>query len=94
MEFTRVKIAETFPVGLVCFANGEVALQVISPFNLIVDSKPDGVSGLFDMEGFTLSDGIDASLDYHYNTPMKYKEMPTLKRWLVQQNLVSPVITR
>lgn len=62
-------------------------------FGLIVDQKiGDGVWGIFTDKDFSLMGPSETTFqDYQYNYPYKYKEMPVLKGWLMQQNLISPL---
>lgn len=52
---------------------------------------PDGISAIFDKDGFTLWEKADVSADYQYHAPYPYKDMPVLFAWLKQQNMLMPV---
>jgi hypothetical protein len=54
-----------------------------------VDKYPNGISAIFDAEGFTLWENT-VSADYVYHCPYPYKEMPVLKQWLTQQEMIMP----
>lgn len=48
---------------------------------------PDGVSSMFDAEGFTLWEPGSAEYRYEYETVYRYKVMPLMRGWLSQQDL-------
>lgn len=94
MRFVEVVIADSFPVSVLCLSDGTLMLQPHGNFSLIFDGKHDGVTGIFDSEGFALLEQgrpLDDMQDYQYNVPYEYKQMPVLKAWLVQQNLINPL---
>jgi len=91
MQMVQASIGWEFQVKLICLSDGTVMLVPQHDFGLIIDQKEDGVSALFDGSGFTLVEAGKEPMDYQYHTPYKYKEMPLLKAWLVQQELVSPI---
>jgi hypothetical protein len=91
MQFVPVDIANSFPVKLLCYPDGSVELVIQGGFPPIVEDRPTGVSSIFTMAGFCLRGEGEANYqEYYYNFPYHYKQVPTLKAWLVQQQLVSP----
>jgi hypothetical protein len=84
-------ISPTLPVLLSLYPDGTISLSYndTSGCSALFDHKPSGIGALFDPEGFSLWEGdkFEDRLDYHYNWPYKYKEMPLLKQWLVQQDM-------
>jgi len=94
MKMVQVMIGWDFPVVLCCFDDGTVMLKQIYNTELIIDQKPDGITALFDGNGFSLLEpGREWGdfQDYFYGVPYNYKEMPVLRAWLEQQELISPL---
>jgi len=87
MEMIKVDIADGFPVVLLCMSDGRVMLSPQGQFPVIVEETPVGVSSVFHSTGFELGESGEVG-SYYYNLPYDYKNMPTLKAWLVQQKLV------
>ncbi len=88
-----VRIGDTFPIMIGLQPDGTLFLQPTVLFKTIYDYQPKGISGIFDNDGFSLwKDKVDNKLDYEYNAAYNYKDMPLLKDWLIQQNLVLPVV--
>lgn len=93
MHAVQISMGDEFPIKLICASDGTVAFVRQWDFNLIVDNAPDGISGVFDNNGFSLKEATDSwdnMLDFRYNVYYQYKQMPVLTAWLKQQNLVSP----
>lgn len=91
MTFVQVLIGWEFPIKLLCFPDGTVMLAPTARIGVIFDLMPGRVQGVFNDEFFTLSDTTNDPMEYEYNYPYKLKDMPLLKAWLVQQELVSPI---
>lgn len=92
MEFVEVMIGPNFPVTLLCFADGTVALHPLGNFPLVAEMRTSGVSSMFHCDSFALKAEDDTQFqEYEYRISYPIKEMPTLKAWLVQQNLESPI---
>ena len=87
MEMIKADIADGFPVVLLCMQDGRLMLSPQGSFPVIVEQTPTGVSSVFHSTGFELGEGGEVD-SYYYNTPYAYKQMPKLKAWLKQQNLV------
>lgn len=90
-----MKIANALPVDLYLISNGDVVLSPTFGMNMptqaVYDHKPEGVSAIFDKEGFSLFEkSLEDKQDYMYNVNYAYKGMQVLKAWLIQQNLVLP----
>lgn len=95
MLFVPVDIADGFPVKLLCFSDGTVELVIQGLFPPIVEDRPTGVSSIFTIAGFCLRGEGEANYqDYYYGFPYEYKQMATLKAWLVQQQLISPLASK
>jgi hypothetical protein len=73
---------------LMLFSNGLVMLEP-SVFNFFPTYHygHDGVVNIFSRDGYSLSDADGVLQHYDYGVAYPYKEMPALKRWLVEQNL-------
>lgn len=90
-----MKIANSFPIDLYLISDATIIMSPVFGINIpsqaVYDYHPEGISGMFDKEGFSLFEkSIDDKQDYVYNTTYAYKEMPVLRAWLMQQNLVLP----
>ncbi len=95
MQFVDVDIADGFPIKLLCFSDGRVELVIQGGFPPIVEDRPTGVSSIFTVAGFCLrGEGESSYQEYYYGFPYEYKQMATLKAWLVQQQLVSPFASK
>lgn len=78
------------PFQMVFMMDGSVALAPYKPFKAIFEnSRADGVCSAFYEDFFTLYDD-DESEDFDYKVAYLLSAYPTLKRWLVQQELISP----
>ena len=84
------------PIGpgmpqLFLISDGTVAFQLGQGFIVTHEIRTTGVSSLFDLEGFSLlEEGGKEFLDYQYGVPYDYKQLPLLKAWLIQQDLINP----
>lgn len=86
-----IPIANSFPIGVAVFA--DASIQIIPLQGLLngaVIDQNEGVSGIFDTDGFSLQKGIDDPMKYEYHVNYPYKSMELLKEWLVQQNILLP----
>lgn len=84
-------IGNTFPVILSLISDGTLFFQPLVGITTVYDisEREDGVHGVFTIDGFSLwRDKQENKLDYMYHVPYNYKDMPLLKDWLIQQNLV------
>ena len=87
----RIQIAEDIRVELYLLSNGMLLLVPAYGFTRLFDYKKDGVSAMFDEEGFSLAEDWEQEPQrYDYHVPYPYKGMPVLKAWLVQQSLTMP----
>lgn len=86
LTFLEVPIANTGLV-VVLLSNGALLIERYPFFEPMFDHQLDGVSGAFDMKGFSLLDTEGKWTDYDYGTEYEYKQMPALKAWLIQQKL-------
>lgn len=98
-----IRIGNNFPVAITLLPEAKlnfIPLQEIMN-GAVVDQCdyqqfPDGVSAIWDKDGFHLQKGIDSdgNIDYNhayqYHAGYPYKGMPILKEWLLQQRLVAP----
>lgn len=90
-----VQISNDLRLGLYLMSDGEkfnsVLITQMHGFDTLFDYDPEGITGIFDKSGFTLMEkGDKEGNNYSYDTPYPYKEMPILKAWLIQQNLLWP----
>lgn len=91
MQMVSIDIGDGFPVKLLCLMDGTVMLSPMGMFPLIVEDIPQGVSSIFESGHFSLREQGQSDYQIHcYNLPYHYKQLPTLKAWLVQQLLVNP----
>lgn len=93
MKMIRADIADGFPVILMCLEDGRLMFSPMGQFPVIVEEIPQGISSVFHVAGFELKQGGELG-SYHYDLPYEYKQMPTLKAWLLQQKLICPVTGR
>lgn len=76
------------PFHLVLISDGTVAFVLHQHFKLIHDDHPKDsgkVVGIYDTQGFSLNGEA-----FLYSTKYAYKEMPTLLKWLQEQELEMP----
>lgn len=87
----RVTVGNDARIDLYLISDGRVVVVPGFGFTHLYEHNPEGVSGSFDAEGFTLYESLtDEGQAYEYNTPHPYKQMPVFKAWLVQQQLQWP----
>jgi hypothetical protein len=75
---------------LVLLSNGTLFIERSPTFMPLfeVNRGSEGVLGMFDNDNFALmGQGDTEFMEYDYGVAYPYKEMPTLKAWLVQQKL-------
>lgn len=75
---------------LVLLSNGTLLIERSATFAPLfeVNRGSEGVLGMFDNDGFALMGKDDDRFqEYDYGVAYPYKEMPTLKGWLIQQHL-------
>ena len=95
-----VQITAALPIALeALIVQGKPCIRVLPMQELLnggiidqVDTEkhPNGISAIFDAEGFTLWENDKLSADYVYHCPYPYKEMPVLLAWLKQQEMIMP----
>ena len=86
----QVAVSQSFPVQFFFRTDGNVLFIPVQGIKTLIDQN-DGVSGIFDAEGFTLKEkDVDEGQDYQYNIPYPLNNMPVLKQWLIQQQLILP----
>lgn len=85
----QVSIGETFPVSLVLLSNGTLVWIKTTQFKPIYDSpsEPDSIAAVFSEDGFTIGDD-----EYSYNRIYEYKELPSMLKWLKQQQMQEPEV--
>ena len=78
----------SLPINLVLISDGSVAFVKAGNFKTICDSGDDGkqIVAIFDESGFQLGN----TDNFCYNVAYKYKEIPDMLQWLMQQNLQEP----
>lgn len=87
----QVQIGPSFPATAFFRSDGTVILVGHDGMKAVIDHFDIGISGIFDQDGFTLVEqGFDEGSHYQYNVPYKLSEMPVLRAWLKQQQLVLP----
>ena len=73
------------PLSIVYVSNGTLGLVPRGAFPVIFDQPSQGIHAIITPEKM-----IVGTTEIKYNTSLKYKEMPELLKWLVQQNLEQP----
>lgn len=86
-EFPLEFFGSDLGLTLVCYSNGMVALGPNPMFVPTYDYSKDGVTACFDREGYILMERDGPMESFNYGTAYPYKEIPALKKWLVQQNM-------
>jgi hypothetical protein len=89
LRFVDIPIHEP-GLQLILVSNGLVILEMSTQFIPTYDYGPNGTVNVFDRDGFSLSDADGVLQHYEYGTAWPYKEMPALKRWLIEQQLEQP----
>jgi hypothetical protein len=79
----------SMPVNLILVLDGRLAFVRVAQFNTIVcaATAPGDIPAVFNFDDFTIGD-----TKYSYDMLYAYKEIPEMKQWLVNQNLVMPQI--
>lgn len=75
----------SLPLNIVYLSNGQIGLVPRGAFPVIFDSPEQGIHAIITPEKMVVG-----NTDVPYNTSLKYKEMPELLKWLVQQQLEQP----
>lgn len=70
------------PISLVLISNGQLALVPRGSFKTIYDQPEQGISAIVHSDKM-----IVGNTEVCYNVALRYKEMPELLEWLVQQKL-------
>lgn len=96
---TAFQITQALPIALEpMIVNSKPCIRVLPMQELLegavidqvdVQQHEEGISAIFDKDGFTLWDK-NVSADYMYHCPYPYKEMPVLSKWLKQQQMIMP----
>ena len=73
------------PLSIVYISNGTVGIVPKGAFPTIFDSPEQGIHAIITPEKM-----IVGNTNVPYNTSLKYKEMPELLKWLIQQDLEKP----
>ena len=74
------------PLTLICMGDSSIAFQPSQQFSALIDQHTEGISAMFNMEGFTVG-----SEEYKYGTKIFYKGISDMLQWLKQQNMPMPV---
>jgi hypothetical protein len=74
-------------IVLVCLSNGLIMFERSFTFVPTYDYSKEGVTACFDAEGFCMLEPDGPFVPFEYGTAYPYKEIPIMKKWLVQQNL-------
>ena len=86
MQYQAQIALGNLPFHLVIISDSTVAFSLHGNFKVIADNYSEGkVRGVYDSQGFSL-DGEP----FMYNTKYSYKEIPTLLKWLQEQELEMP----
>lgn len=72
-------------LSIVYISNGTIGLVPKGAFPVLFDMPEQGIHAIITPEKM-----IVGSTNVPYNTSLKYKEMPELLEWLVQQDLEKP----
>ena len=91
MEGVTLACGNNFPVVVQLCSDGSVILRrTVESFCDVDDAA---ISGIFDGDGFSLREySSEAWMNFSYDVPYKLATMPVLKAWLMQQNLIYPVL--
>lgn len=73
------------PLSIVYISNGTLGIVPKGAFPVIFDSPEQGIHAIITPEKM-----IVGTTEIKYNTSLKYKEMPELLKWLIQQDLEKP----
>lgn len=84
--FLDVPIADTGLV-LVLLPDGTLFIERSATFVPTYDYAPEGITGFFDANEFSLQEPGQDFQRYDYGVAYPYKNMPVLKAWLIQQQL-------
>ena len=72
------------PINLVCLSNETLAFIRVTDFKALFDMAPssEGVDAAFYEDLFVIDE-----VEYNYNHCYSYKEIPSMKAWIIQQKL-------
>lgn len=73
---------------LVLLEDGTVFIERTRWFAPTFDYSKEGITGVFDHDGFSLMEPDEDFQGYDYGVAYPYSEIPVLKQWLVQQQLI------
>jgi hypothetical protein len=79
-------------IMLVLVSDGRIMFERTITFVPTYDYSKDGVTASFDADSFGLKEPDGDFQPFNYGVAYQYKEIPTLKKWLVQQNMQFNVI--
>lgn len=95
-----MQITQAFPVAVKPeMVEGKPFIKIIPMQSILeggvvdhvdLDQFPEGISAIFDKDGFTLWQTLDYTAEYMYHVNYPYKEMGVLLAWLKQQNMLMP----
>lgn len=95
-----VQITNDFPIAILPeIIEGKTYVKIMPMQSILqgavvdqvdLEQFPNGVSAIFDTDGFTLSQSLDYVAEYKYHVGYPYKDMPVLLAWLKQQNMLMP----
>jgi hypothetical protein len=74
------------PLAVTFFSNGCIVLQAVGSFHTIFDIQEDGELFVIYQEELLISDK-----SFCYNSLYEISHEPLLKKWLIAQNMQSPV---
>lgn len=74
-------------IQLVLVSDGRVIFERTFTFVPTYDYSKDGVTAVFDNEGFSLAPAGQDWDEYQWGVAYPYKEIPTMLAWLKQQNM-------
>ncbi len=75
------------PVEIYLFSDGSLLVVPVRGFSPTFEHQHDGVSSMFDESGFSLWERGSDVYDYKYHEVYRYKQLPLLRGWLMQQDL-------
>jgi hypothetical protein len=88
---TRAFPANDSRIDFYLLSDGTVLIAPGYGFTGLYEECREGISGLFDAEGFDLWEWGKEPQSYEYHFPYPYKQMPVFRAWLIQQELQLPV---
>ena len=74
-------------LSLILVSDGRVILEPHPVFVPLYDYGPNGAINVFARDGYSLTDADGVLQHFDYGVAYPYKVMPSLKRWLIDQQL-------